>query len=189
MFRLISRSSSDLHSRLGHWCCVHIVIPVCTEHKWLGLLCRPEDDWHIYLILLYKPFVIQHLPKSFNMSCSNSLDPKLYLDLWPHSQNALHKRISWILTVDYFVILIPLCQKCWRNYSAYFGNNMTCCTQEKYSSNTWGNCYFCTGTTLLMEGGIRLRFWEMWPQHMIMWQFITDMWSCQHIIFTFYYSV
>jgi len=92
--------------------------------------------------------------------------------------------------VAYFVILIPLCHQCSRKYSAYFGNNVTCCKQEKYSSNTWGKCYFCTGTTLLMEGEIRLRFWEMWPQHIIMWQFITDIWSCQHMItLTFYHSV
>jgi len=43
MFRPISRSFSGLHSRLTHWCCVHIGIPKCTEHR-LSLLCRSEDD-------------------------------------------------------------------------------------------------------------------------------------------------
>jgi len=33
--------------------------------------------------------------------------------------------------VAYIVILIPLCHQCSRNFSAYFGNNVTCCTQEK----------------------------------------------------------
>jgi len=28
MFRPISRSSSGLHSRLNHWCCMHIGIPI-----------------------------------------------------------------------------------------------------------------------------------------------------------------
>lgn len=108
------------------------------------------------------------LPKSLNMSCSKSSVPKLYLDLQPYSQNTVHKLFSQVVTVASAAILIPLCHKCNKSYSAYFGKNMTCHTQEIYFSNTQGNYYFCTGATLSrIEGGIRLRFWETGPRHII----------------------
>jgi hypothetical protein len=37
---------------------------------------------------------------------------------------------------------------------------VTCCTREKYLSNTQGNRSFCTDITLRMEGGTRLGFRE-----------------------------
>ena len=46
MFRPISRSSSGLRIRLSHWCCVHIGIPKCKQHQWLGLLFRPSQCVH-----------------------------------------------------------------------------------------------------------------------------------------------
>jgi len=34
--------------------------------------------------------------------------------------------------------------------------------------------YFCTCTTLIIRGGIRQKFWQMGPLHIIMWQLIMD---------------
>jgi hypothetical protein len=99
------------------------------------------------------------LPKSLNMSCSKLSAPKLYLDLRPYSQNTVHKLFSRVVTVASFAILILLRLKCSSNCSAYFDKNVTYCTQENYFRNIQGHCYFCTGASLRIEGGMRLIFW------------------------------
>jgi hypothetical protein len=95
------------------------------------------------------------LLQSLNLSCNKSSAPKLYLDLRPYSQNTVHKFFSRVVTVAFFTILLPLHRKCSKSCLAYFDKNVTCCTKEKYFSNTQGNRYFCTGTKLRIEGGIR----------------------------------
>jgi hypothetical protein len=114
-----------------------------------------------------------------NMSSSISS----YLDLRPYSQNTVHEIFSRVLTVASVAILMPRHFKCSRNYSACFSKNVTGCTQEKYFSNTQGNRYFCTDATLRLEVGIRLRFWETGPRHIMKRQYITDIWSYRHFVF------
>jgi hypothetical protein len=116
------------------------------------------------------------------MSCSKSSLPKLYLDIRPYSQNTFHKLFSRVMTVASFALLTSLHRKCSKRYSAYFGKNMTCCTQDKYFPNTQGNCHYCFGTTVRIEGRISVRFWETGPRHIITWKFVTDIWSHRQII-------
>jgi hypothetical protein len=65
---------------------------------------------------------------------------------------------SPVVTVASFAILIPLRWKCSKSYSAYFGKNAMCCTQEKYFPNAQRNCYFGTDTTFRVAGGIGMGF-------------------------------
>jgi hypothetical protein len=92
--------------------------------------------------------------------------PKLYLDLQSYTRGTVRELFSQVLTVASFAIFIPLRCRCSRNYSPWFGKNVTCWTQERYSPSTQGNCYFCyfcIGTTFSMGGGIRqvLKNWAV----------------------------
>ena len=117
------------------------------------------------------------------MSCSKSSEPNFILISDLNSQNTFHEIFWRVLTVTSFAILIPRHFKCSRNYSACFSKNVKCCIQEKYFSNIQRKRYFCTGATLRMEGGIRLRFWEPGPRHIMKRQYITDVWSHRHFVF------
>jgi hypothetical protein len=114
---------------------------------WLDLF------WEIFHSI-GKPFAffIHYQPKALKMSCRKFLAPKLYLYLRPYRQNTGHKHFSHVLTVASFASVTPLHCKCSRNYSACFGKNVACCTQEKYFSNTLGTVTYA----LVQHSGWRM---------------------------------